>query len=112
MTITRRWGRPEAWAVSLYVPGASVLRPTRPLKRTLLVPRWPRTLKRPTISQDGAGPRTTKTTRAGALSLKVIRVPRRFEPGLKRCGEAFSRETRARLCELELPAGLLRFPAE
>jgi hypothetical protein len=65
-------------------------------------------VKRPTIAHEGAGPRTTKTTRAGALSRNVIRVPRRFVPGPKRRAEACSRLTPTRLAELARLAGSLR----
>ncbi|HEV3478812.1 MAG TPA: hypothetical protein VG144_05135, partial [Gaiellaceae bacterium] len=61
-------------------------------------------LKRPTIAQDGAGPRTTKTTRAGALSRNVIRVPRLRGPALTRRGDARSPLTRPRLLDVK-PTG-------
>jgi hypothetical protein len=49
------------------------------VKRTRFRPRFPRTLNRPTTPHDGAGPRTTNTTRPGALSVNVIRAAlRRF----------------------------------
>ena len=46
------------------------------MKPTRFVPRLPRTVKRPTTLHDGAGPRTTKTTRPGALSVNVMRAAR------------------------------------
>ena len=69
-------------------------------------------MKRPTTSQEGAGPRTRKTTRPEALSLKVIRIPRRRAPDLKRRGEALSRVIRTRFCERDACAGCLGRVAE
>jgi hypothetical protein len=61
------------------------------VKPTRFLPRFPRTLKRPATPHEGAGPRTTKTTRPGALSVNVMRAARlrcprvRFtRPGLAR----------------------------
>jgi hypothetical protein len=61
------------------------------------VPARPRTAKRATTSHEGAGPRTTKTTRAGAVSVKAILAARRRLPSPRtRVDVARSRVTRAR----------------
>ena len=69
-------------------------RPTRPVNRTRFTPRLPRTRKRAATPQAGAGPRTTKTTRPGALSVNVIRAARFCLPC--RTGRARIPVTRAR----------------
>ena len=96
---------------SAYVPRARARRPILPLNRTWFTPARPRTLNRPTTAHDGAGPRTTNTTRVGTLSRNVIRVPRVRAPVLTRRGEARSPLTRACLRELE-PAGWRGFTEE
>jgi len=93
-------------AVTVYVPGSRVLRPTRPVKGTRFVPRCARTVKRPTTSHDGAGPRTRKTTRVGAFTRRMIWTACRLPTRLTRRGEAFSRVTRA-CSELDSPEGRL-----
>jgi hypothetical protein len=70
---------PRVLAVTRYVPTGSSRRPTLPVKRTWFAPRSPRTVNRPATWQDGAGPRTTKTTRPGRLRVKVI-LAARFRP--------------------------------
>jgi hypothetical protein len=74
------------------------------VKWTWFTPRRPRTLNRPAKSHDGAGPRTKKTTRVGAFSVKVIRTARLRTPRFAaRAGRARMPVTRAR--REEAPAG-------
>src|SRR6184192_2742785 len=67
-----------------YVPGVRARPPKRPFSRTRFSPRRPRTDFLPATPQLGLGPRTMKTTLAGAVSRKVTVVPRLLGPRVEK----------------------------